>query len=72
MDRKREFAIAIVDLFEELLDEKNIDIPSDDREGNDDEARIYGTEYYELEDAVYELLAEFEMSNRLKNVIICH
>ena len=70
MDTKREYAIAIVDLFEELLDEKEIDIPSDDREGYDEEARIYGTEYYDLEDAVYELLAQFEMGIKVKNAVI--
>lgn len=70
MDRKREYAIAILDLFEDLLDEKGIDIPSDDREGDECEARIYRTEYYELEDAVYELLAHFEWGIKVNNVVI--
>ena len=70
MDVKREYAIAILDLFEDLLDEKGIDIPSDDRNGYDDEARIYGTEYYDLEDAVFELLAQFEMGIKVNNVVV--
>ena len=33
-------------------------IPSDDREGREEEACLYGTEYYELEDAVVGILVE--------------
>ena len=60
MDKTREFAIAILDLFEDLLDEKGIDIPSEDRTGEEGEARFYGTEYFELEDGVTKLLEQFE------------
>lgn len=52
----RELAIQILDEFEELLDAKGIMIPSDDREGRKEEACIYGTEYYELEDAIVDIL----------------
>ncbi|MBN2562215.1 MAG: hypothetical protein JXQ75_14925, partial [Phycisphaerae bacterium] len=31
-------------------------VPSDDREGRDEEACLYGSEYYELEDAVVGVL----------------
>lgn len=66
-DGVRSLAAAIIDLFEELLDRHGIDIPSRDRdvekkgmgEGDVENAgfsHIYGTEYYELEDAVVELL----------------
>lgn len=58
---EKEYANAILDCFEELLDEKGIDIPSDDREGNEDEARIYGIEYYDLEDKVIGLLKSFRI-----------
>lgn len=50
MEKTREFAIAILDLFEDLLDEKDINIPSEDRVGEEGEARLYGTEYFQLED----------------------
>ena len=54
----REIAIRVLDEFEELLAGKGVIIPSDDREGRDKEACIYGSEYYELEDAVTDLLVE--------------
>ncbi len=53
----RQLAIGILDEFEELLAEKNVMIPSDDREGREEEACLYGTEYYELEDAIVGILA---------------
>ena len=54
----RQLAIAILDEFEDLLAEKNVMIPSDDREGREEEACLYGTEYYELEDAGRDILVE--------------
>lgn len=57
---EREYAIGILDIFENLLDEKGIDIPSDDRNGDEGEARIFGTEYADLEDKITELLIKFE------------
>ncbi len=46
------FTFAIIDEFEEFLNERNITIPDDNREGNLDEARIYGSSYYELEEHI--------------------
>ena len=60
MERTRDFAISILDLFEDLLDKKEIDIPSEDRTGEEGEARLYGTEYFQLEDDVTKLLEQFE------------
>ena len=57
-EEARELAIQILDEFEELLAAKGIKIPSDDREGREEEACLYGTEYYELEDAVTDILME--------------
>jgi hypothetical protein len=54
----RELAIAIVDEFEELLAERGIKIPSRDRKGDEEEACIYGSEYYALEDAVVAILMD--------------
>lgn len=65
--RAREVAIQIIDEFEELLAEKNVMIPSDDREGREEEACIYGTEYYQLEDSITDILvkqAQFNSNNR--------
>lgn len=42
--------------FEDFLDHHNITIPSEDREGAEEEARIFGSEYYNLEDKIKELI----------------
>ena len=60
----REIAVQILDEFEELLVAKGIKVPSDDREGRDEEACLYGTEHYELKDAVTEILLEEARSTR--------
>ena len=54
----RELAFAIIGDFEELLAENDIRIPSADREGREEEACIYGTEYYLLEDAITDILVK--------------
>lgn len=51
-----EMTRAILDVFENLLDKHNIDIPSDDRTGAEEEAHIYGDAYFELEDTIQQLL----------------
>lgn len=56
MQTNKEIAIRILDKFEEFLEENNIAIPSQDREGNEDEACIYGTKYYDLEDSIINIL----------------
>lgn len=45
-------AADIIDIFEELLDRLNITLPDKWREGEEDEARIFGDTYYELEDKI--------------------
>ena len=55
-DKARRVANRIIDEFEELLAGRGIMIPSKDREGGEDEACIYGTEHYLLEDAVTSIL----------------
>ena len=57
---RKEYAQSMLDLIEELLDEKDIDIPSDDREGDECEARLYGSEYYDMEDKFNKLLDNFQ------------
>ena len=46
----------IIDIFEELLDRLDITIPDEWREGEEDEARIFGDVYYELENKIVERL----------------
>lgn len=51
----RYWSAEICDIFEELLEEKDITIPSEDREG-EEEARLYGCEYYNTEAEITDLL----------------
>ena len=46
----------IIDIFEELLDRLDITLPDKWREGEEDEARIFGDAYYELENKIVERL----------------
>lgn len=46
----------IIDIFEELLNRLDITIPDKWREGEEDEARIFGDTYYELESKIVEKL----------------
>lgn len=55
----RHYAANAVDVLEDVLDEYDIDVPSDDREGEEGEAHIYGCEYSEYEDDVTEIINDF-------------
>lgn len=58
----KEMLTNIMDIFEEFLEEHGITIPCEDeaeeKERKEDEcsARIYGSEYYELESRIQEFL----------------
>lgn len=62
MDKKRELAARIVDLFDDLLDQKGIEVPCEDpdeqaeRHESDNEACLYGMEYWTLVDKIEEML----------------
>lgn len=54
----REVAKDIVESFEDLLEKNNISIPDEYREGDEFEARIYGTTYDELLSEVEFMIVE--------------
>jgi len=57
----RKVAHQIIGEFEFLLDEKGIKIPSESREDSekpDEDACIYGVEYYRLEDSILNILQD--------------
>ena len=62
----REYSVDICELFEDLLEENDITIPDDEREGEPDEARLYGKTYSCLEYDVLNILNEF-MNDLLKH-----
>ena len=61
-EKKNELAIEIVELFEELLDKKGIEIPCDDEDEQKDRyegnnaANLYGMEYFNLVSDIQNLL----------------
>ena len=55
-EEARELASAILGECEELVAEHEIMLPSDHREGREEEACIYGEEYYLLEDRIIEII----------------
>ena len=57
--KTRGIAIAILDMFEDMLDEKGVMIPDEDRTGEEGEACLYGMTYADLEDQIVALLCEY-------------
>ena len=53
-------AIEIIDAFEELLEEHEIYIPDEYREGNPSEACIYGATYGDLQDEIIGILEKYK------------
>jgi hypothetical protein len=58
----KELTYSIIDLFEDLLEEKGIEIPCKDpleeseRKADDFASNIYGSEYYDLQDKIYNMI----------------
>ena len=63
-DNNKWFAMVIIDMFCDLLESKGMMIPSDDREGEESESSIFGTEYFELEDKITEYLDSVNPSKK--------
>ena len=59
MEESRKIANKIIDKFEDLLEEHEIKIPNEERDNNEDEASIYGKDYYNLEDEITEILDNY-------------
>lgn len=52
----REWVMKICDAFEDVLEEYDVTIPSEDRSGNTEEARLFGEPFDKLASAVTEIL----------------
>lgn len=57
--KTRGIAIMILDLFDEMLEEKGIVVPDEDRNGDDGEAALYGMTYANLENEITAILADY-------------
>lgn len=78
MGKAKLVAIEICQLFEDILDRHGIDIPSEDRddemEGMSTEdiaeagfSHLYGSEYYELEDAITDMVEKAMEEKQAEN-----
>ena len=67
-----EFLGQIIDVFDDLLEERDVRIPTSDAEmeENDElegnEARLYGSDYSELEENIGELLGNWENEENIR------
>jgi hypothetical protein len=53
----RQISAEIANIYDDLLASNDIMVPDEDREGNEDEAALYGSTYSEFEDGITEQLA---------------
>lgn len=51
-----EFIGQIIDIFEDFLEEKGIEIQNDEKEDSENPAIIYGTDYGDLSDSIENLM----------------
>lgn len=58
MEKYREVASTIIDEFEKILNKHKIKLLNEEREEKENEACIYGSDYYNLEDKIVEILDE--------------
>lgn len=54
-----EFIGQIVDVFEDFLEEKGIIIANDEKDGDEDDAIIYGSDYDEIADGIREIISRW-------------
>lgn len=55
---EREIASEIIDIVEDKLAELEVDLPDKFKEGREDEAIIFGSNYFDLEDKITECIIE--------------
>ena len=51
-ESKMLFINKVIELFEEFLEDRKIDIPNDEKKEDESASLIYGTDYGELQDGV--------------------
>ena len=58
---KCEFIGQIIDIFEDFLEEKGIDIPNDEKEEEEYSAIIYGTDYGILQTNLEDMMEQWKV-----------
>lgn len=67
MEENRKIVDKIIDEFEDLLNKNEIKIPNKERENYQQEACIYGSDYYNLEYKIMEILENYIKDKYIKN-----
>lgn len=49
---------CLIEIFEEFLESRGIDVPNDEKDEDPDASTIYGTDYSELESAIAEFFQQ--------------
>ena len=64
-ENQSEFLGQIIDIFEDFLEDHNIDIPNEERDGDDDNpAIIYSSDYDRLQNELLELMKAWKIIER--------
>lgn len=58
-DDAPEFIGQIVDVFEDFLDEKGIEIENSEKDGDEGDAIIYGSDYDEIAEGIKEIISRW-------------
>ena len=62
-ENQNELIGQIIDIFEDFLEDHNIDIPNEERDNNtDNPAIIYGSDYGQLQEELLELLKAWKIA----------
>lgn len=60
--KERQFALDLIEMFEDFLESKGIVIENEEKEDNNNASNIYGGDYCCLEEGVYDLLEIYGIS----------
>ena len=61
-ENRSEFLGQVIDIFEDFLEDHNIDIPNEERDEDDDNpAIIYGNDYDQLQNELLELMKAWKV-----------
>lgn len=63
-----EFLGQIIDVFEDFLEEKGINISNDEKDETDNPAILYGSDYALLESEIMDILVNWDIHHSEKNI----
>lgn len=67
-----EFVGQVIDIFEDFLEDRNIVLENDEKEGEETEANIYGSDYGELQTSIEDTLYNWNLVEKPNEEVIYH